>query len=154
MGGKINLPRNWWQPCRKMDPWWPCASYSVFNMPFRAMNPDLRISLWYREVNYSQLTFGSLQPFSPACSTSSLSTSSLGEANQLDSQSSSQSSQSTPEKYDKWTNEQQHYLVQLWAYQQDMINSKEMLGVTSLGLSITTSKQTWRWTSVCKNWNT
>ena len=62
-----------------------------------------------------------LYPFDPACSTSSPSPSSLGEAGQLDSQSS----QSTAKKYDKWTNEQQRYLVQLWADQQDMINSKD-----------------------------
>ena len=44
---------------------------------------------------------------------------------QLDSQSPSLPSQSTAKKYDKWTNEQQRYLVQLWADQQDMINSKD-----------------------------
>ena len=117
-GGKINLPRIWQQPSRKMDPSWPYARSRVFNMQFRAMNPDPRISLGHQEVNYSQPTFGSLYPFDPACSTSCPSPSSPGEADQLNSQS-------TAKKYDKWTNEQQHYLVQLWADQQDMINSKD-----------------------------
>ena len=124
-GGKINLPTIWQQPYRKMDPSWPYASFHAFKMPFRAMKPDPRIYLGHREVNYSQPTFGSLYPFDPTCSTSSPSSSSLGEANQLDSQSFSQSSQSTTKKYDKWTNEQQRYLLQSWADQQDMINSKD-----------------------------
>ena len=119
------MPRIWRQPCRKMDPSWPHASVRAFNMPFRAMNPDPRISLGHQEVNYSQPTFRSVYPFDPACSTSSPSPSSLGEADQLDSQSPSPSSQSTAKKYDKWANEQQRYLVQLWADQQDMINSKD-----------------------------
>lgn len=125
MGGKINLPRIWRQPCKKMDPTWPYASSRAFYMPFRAMNPDPRISLGHQEVNCSQPTFGSLYPFDPACSTSSPSPSSLGEADQLDSQSPSQPSQSTAKKYDKWTNDQQRYLIQLWADKQDMINSKD-----------------------------
>ncbi|XP_068737029.1 uncharacterized protein [Montipora capricornis] len=112
-----------------MDPSWPYASSRAFNMPFRAINPDPRISLGHQEVNYSQPTLGSLYPFDFACSTSSPqlspSPSSLGEADQHDSQSPSQSSQSTTKKYDKWTNEQQRYLVQLWADWQDMINSKD-----------------------------
>ena len=37
----------------------------------------------------------------------------------------SQPSQSTAKKYDKWTNDQQRYLIQLWADKQDMINSKD-----------------------------
>ena len=41
----------------------------------------------------------------------------------FESQSPSQSNQS--KKYDKWTNEQQKYLVQLWAEKQDMLNSKD-----------------------------
>ena len=53
------------------------------------------------------------------------SSSSLGEADQLDSQSPCQSSQSTAKKYDKWTNEQQRFLVQLGADKQDLINSKD-----------------------------
>ena len=89
-------------------------------MPFRAMNPDPRISLGHREVSYGQPTFG--YPFDATCSTSFPSSSSLGEADQLDSQSPSQS---TAKKYDKWTNEQQRYLVQLWADKQDLINSKD-----------------------------
>ena len=105
-GGKINLPRIWRQPCKKMDPTWPYASSRAFYMPFRAMNPDPRISLGHQEVNCSQPTFGSLYPFDPACSTSSPSPSSLGEADQLDSQSPSQPSQSKAKKYDKWTNDQ------------------------------------------------
>ena len=125
MGGKINLPRIWRQPCKKMDPTWPYASSRAFYMPFRAMNPDPRISLGHQEVNCSQPTSGSLYPFDPACSTSSPSPSSLGEADQLDSQSPSQPSQSTAKKYDKWTNDQQRYLIQLWADKQDMINSKD-----------------------------
>ena len=125
MGGKINLPRIWRQPCKKMDPTWPYASSRAFYMPFRAMNPDPRISLGHQEVNCSQPTFGSLYPFDPACSTSSSLPSSLGEADQLDSQSPSQPSQSTAKKYDKWTNDQQRYLIQLWADKQDMINSKD-----------------------------
>ena len=124
-GGKINLPRIWRQPCKKMDPTWPYASSRAFYMPFRAMNPDPRISLGHQEVNCSQPTSGSLYPFDPACSTSSSSPSSLGEADQLDSQSPSQPSQSTAKKYDKWTNDQQCYLIQLWADKQDMINSKD-----------------------------
>ena len=92
-------------------------------MPFRAMNPDPRISLGHREVSYSQPTFG--YPFDATCSTSFPLSSSLGESDQLDSQSPSQSSQSTAKKYDKWTNEQQRYLVQLWADKQDLINSKD-----------------------------
>ena len=124
-GGKINLPRIWRQPCKKMDPTWPYASSRAFYMPFRAMNPDPRISLGHQEVNCSQPTSGSLYPFDPACSTSSPSPSSLGEADQLDSQSPSQPSQSTAKKYDKWTNDQQRYLIQLWADKQDMINSKD-----------------------------
>ena len=124
-GGKINLPRIWRQPCKKMDPTWPYASSRAFYMPFRAMNPDPRISLGHQEVNCSQPTFGSLYPFDPACSTSSPSPSSLGEADQLDSQFPSQPSQSTAKKYDKWTNDQQRYLIQLWADKQDMINSKD-----------------------------
>ena len=81
------------------------------------------LSLGHRQVNYSQPTFGSLYPaFDPTCSTSSPSSSSLGEADQLDSQCPSQS---TAKKYDKWTNEQQRYLVQLWADKQDMINSTD-----------------------------
>ena len=126
-GGKINLPRIWQQSCRKMDPSWPYVSFRAFKMPFRAMKPDPRISLGHREVNYSQPTFGSLYPFDPTCSTSSPSSSSRGEASQLDSQSS----QSTTEKYDKWTNEQQRYLLQLWADQQDMINSKDSRNASS-----------------------
>ena len=112
-----------------MDPSWPYASVRAFNMPFRAMNPDPSISLGHQEVNYCKPTFGSLYPFDPACSTSSPSPSSLGEADQLDSQSPSPSSQSTAKKYDKWTNEQQRYLVQLWADQQDIINSKDSRNV-------------------------
>lgn len=77
------------------------------------MNPDPRISLGHREVSYSQPTFG--DPFDAACSTSFPSSSSLGESDQLDSQSPSQS---TAKKYNKWTNEQQRYLVQLWADKQ------------------------------------
>ena len=125
MGGKLNLPRIWQQPCKKMDTTWPYASSRAFYMPFRAMNPDPRISLGHQEVNCSQPTFGSLYPFDPACSTSSPLPSSLGEADQLDSQSPSQPSQSTAKKYDKWTNDQQRYLIQLWADKQDMINSKD-----------------------------
>ena len=104
-----------------MDPSWPYASSRAFCMPFTAVNPDPRISLGHQEVNCSQPTFGSLYPFDPACSTSSPSPSSLGEADQLDSQSPSQS---TAKKYDKWTSEQQGYLIQSWADKQDMINSK------------------------------
>ena len=55
-GGKINLPRICWQPCKKMDPLWPFASSHAFYMPFRAMNPDPRISLGHQEVNCSQPT--------------------------------------------------------------------------------------------------
>ena len=119
-GGKINLPRIRRQPFRKMDPSWPYASSRAFNMPFRAMNPDPRISLGHREVSYSHPTFG--YPFDTTCSTSFLPSSSLGESDQLDSQSPSQS---TAKKYNKWTNEQQRYLVQLWADKQDLINSKD-----------------------------
>ena len=92
-------------------------------MPFTAMNPDPRISLGHREVSYSQPTFG--YPFDATCSTSFPLSSSLRESDQLDSQSPSQSSQSTAKKYDKWTSEQQRYLVQLWADKQDLINSKD-----------------------------
>ena len=112
-GVKINLPRIWRQPC-KMDRTWPYASSRGFYMPFRGMNPDPRISLGHQEVNCSQPMFGSLYPFDSACSTSSPSPSSLGEADQLDSQSLIQPSQSTAKKYDKWTNDQQRYLIQLW----------------------------------------
>ena len=98
----------------------PCLLYA-----FRAMNPDPRISLGHQEVNCGQPTSGSLYPFDPACSTSSPLPSSLGEADQLDSQSPSQPSQSTAKEYDKWTNDQQRYLIQLWADKQDMINSKD-----------------------------
>ena len=76
----------------------------------KSICPGFGSNLGHQEVNCSQLTFGSLYPFHPACSTSSPSPSSLGEADQLDSQSS----QSTAKKYDKWTNEQQRYLVQLY----------------------------------------
>ena len=124
-GPKINLPWTWRQPCKKMDPTWPYASSRAFYMPFRAMNPDPRISLGHQEVNCNQPTFSSLYPFDLACSTSSTSRSSLGEADQLDSQSPSQPSLSTAKKYDKWTNDQQRYLIQLWADKQDMINSKD-----------------------------
>ena len=31
-GGKINLPRIWLQPCKKMDPTWPYASSRAFYM--------------------------------------------------------------------------------------------------------------------------
>ena len=105
-----------------MDPSWPYASSRAFYMPFTAVNPDPRISFGHQEVNCSQLTFGSLYRFDPACPTSSPLPSSLGEADELDSQSPSQS---TAKKYDKWTNEQQRYLIQLWADKQDMINSKD-----------------------------
>ena len=32
---------------------------------------------------------------------------------------------SNGKKYDKWTNEQQRYLVQLWAEKQDKLNRKD-----------------------------
>ena len=85
------------------------------------MTQDTRNSFGHHEVNYSQPTFVPYQ-FSHSSSGSS-SPASQGKET-LESQSPSQSSQSK-KTYDKWTNEQQKYLVQLWAEKQDKLNSKD-----------------------------
>ncbi|XP_020616793.1 uncharacterized protein LOC110054779 [Orbicella faveolata] len=104
-----------------MDLSWPYASSSALYMPLRAMTPDKRNYFGQQEVNLSQPTFGPYQ-FSHGSSGGISSPASLGEET-FESQSPSQSNQS--KKYDKWTNEQQKYLVQLWAEKQDMLNSKD-----------------------------
>jgi len=90
-------------------------------MPLRAMTQDTRNSFGHHEVNFSQPTFVPYQ-FSHGSSGSS-SPAPLGEET-FESQSPSQSNQQS-KKYDKWTNEQQKYLVQLWAEKQDVLNSKD-----------------------------
>ena len=70
--GKINLPRIWWQPSRKMDPSWPYASSRAFYMPFTAVNSDPRISFGHQEVNCQSQTRGyfdgSLLRYAPSIS--------------------------------------------------------------------------------------
>ena len=104
-----------------MDPLWPYPSSNAYSMPLRAMTQDTRNSFAHHEVNFSQPTFVPYQ-FSHGSSGSS-SPAPLGE-DTFESQSPSQSNQQ-PKKYDKWTNEQQKCLVQLWAEKQDVLNSKD-----------------------------
>ena len=105
-----------------MDPSWPYTRSSPFYLPF---GQNISIGLAERpSVNgfYSEIqTFSSLYPYSPCSSTSRETSSPI--AFEEDSQIERQTTNG--KKYDKWTNEQQRFLVQLWAEKQDKLNNKD-----------------------------
>lgn len=138
---------------KKMDPSWPYPSSNAYYMPLRAMTQDTRNSFGHHKVNFSQPTFVPYQ-FSHGSSGSS-SPAPLGEET-FESQSPSQSNQQS-KKYDKWTNEQQKYLVQLWAEKQDVLNSKDARNAWRAIAEVINNKfATWTrwWISVCEKLST
>jgi len=114
-----------------MDPSWPYPSSSAFYIPFgQNFNPQAAMEQpevhqpaviqLSSQLSVNQPTFSLAYSFSPHSSASSETPSptAFGEESQL-------KTQGLGKKYDKWSNEQQHYLVQLWAERQDKINSKD-----------------------------
>ena len=105
-----------------MDPSWPYTRSSPF---YLQMRQNINIGQAERpsvnEFNSQIQTFSSPYSYSP-CSSTSRETSSpivFEEDSQMERQTSN------GKKYDKWTNEQQRYLVQLWAEKQDKLNSND-----------------------------
>ena len=101
-----------------MDPSWPYTRSSPFYLQLRQ---TINIEQAERpSVNQIQ-TFSSPYSNSP-CSSTSHETSSpivFEEDSQMERQTTN------GKMYDKWANEQQCYLVQLWAEKQDKLNSKD-----------------------------
>ncbi len=102
-------------------------------LPFGAMNQNIsgpRPSIGQQETVHHQFlvnsqpiaTFSSAYASRPFSSGSRETPSPSPVAVEEDTQPESQS---IGRKYDKWTNEQQRYLVQLWAEKQDKLNSKD-----------------------------
>ena len=112
---------------------WPYANSGAFSyLPF-----NQRASIGQaNDVNrpgvhsMSQPTFSpaysALYPaYNPRGSGSSSNSSSIGETPSLIEEEIQITSPASSKRYDRWTNEQQSYLVQLWADKQDQLNSKD-----------------------------